>query len=467
MAYNVKFLKGTASAYAALTAKDANTFYYVDGTDLYLGEIKLSNAADLAEAKAALEASIKTNADDIDVIEGEIGETADLTTTAKTLAGAINELATKIGATGTAANVTLEKNSDLQYTIKQGGETVGTIDIPKDMVVESGSVVVNPEGQPAGTYIKLVLANSSDILYINTTSLVDIYTAKADAAQIQIAVVDNEISATVVAGSIGTTELADAAITTAKIADGNVTKAKLATAVQGSLDKADSAVQSVATGTANGTIAVDGTDVAVQGLGSAAYQNTTAFDAAGAANTVKTELTATINTTQTTLQGNIDAVSGDLATEVSNREALEKKVDDALGSGGNVATQIADAINALDVADTAVSGKYVSAVSETDGKISVTRADLPDWTDAIATAKSEAISTAAADATSKADAALASAKTDATTKADAALASAKEDATTKADAALASAKADATTKADAAESNAKAYTDTALTWGTF
>ena len=59
--------------------------------------------------------------------------------------------------------------------------------------------------------------------------------------------------------------------------------------------------------------------------------------------------------------------------------------------GNKVSTQIAslaksikaaakttdDAIKALDVEDTAVVGKYVSAVSETDGKITVTRADLP------------------------------------------------------------------------------------------
>ena len=49
---------------------------------------------------------------------------------------------------------------------------------------------------------------------------------------------------------------------------------EFATAAQGAL--ADSAVQSVATGTANGTISVDGTDVAVKGLGTAAY---TAADA--------------------------------------------------------------------------------------------------------------------------------------------------------------------------------------------
>lgn len=45
--------------------------------------------------------------------------------------------------------------------------------------------------------------------------------------------------------------------------------------------------------------------------------------------------------------------------------------------GAATSTDITNAINALDVTDTAVAGKYVSAVSETDGKISVTRASLP------------------------------------------------------------------------------------------
>lgn len=54
-----------------------------------------------------------------------------------------------------------------------------------------------------------------------------------------------------------------------------------ATAVQG--EKADSALQAadITTGAANGTIAVKGTDVAVKGLGSAAFVETSAFDAAG------------------------------------------------------------------------------------------------------------------------------------------------------------------------------------------
>lgn len=53
-------------------------------------------------------------------------------------------------------------------------------------------------------------------------------------------------------------------------------------------------------GTTNGTVKFNGTDVAVHGLGSAAYADTGAFDASGAANTVKTELTGTTTDTWAT-----------------------------------------------------------------------------------------------------------------------------------------------------------------------
>lgn len=50
---------------------------------------------------------------------------------------------------------------------------------------------------------------------------------------------------------------------------------RFATAAQGA--KADSAVQSVVTGNTNGTLSVDGTDVPVKGLGSAAYTSSTDY----------------------------------------------------------------------------------------------------------------------------------------------------------------------------------------------
>lgn len=161
------------------------------------------------------------------------------------------------------------------YTFTQNGATIATVDIPKDMVVSSGKVVVNPEGQDEGTYLELTLSNAtSDKVYINVGKLVDIYTAKANATQVQIAIdsATREVSATIVAG------------------DAQVTKAKLGTDVQASIDKADSAIQSVATGKTDGTVAVDGTDVLVAGLKSAAYAETTAFDAAGVADTKVKEL---------------------------------------------------------------------------------------------------------------------------------------------------------------------------------
>lgn len=74
---------------------------------------------------------------------------------------------------------------------------------------------------------------------------------------------------------------ADAVKTAKSYADGLAKN--YATAEQGK--KADSAVQNVASGKANGTISVDGSDVAVTGLGTAAYEAKTAFDAAGTAQT--------------------------------------------------------------------------------------------------------------------------------------------------------------------------------------
>lgn len=52
-----------------------------------------------------------------------------------------------------------------------------------------------------------------------------------------------------------------------------------ATAEQGA--KAETAVQSITTGTANGTISVDNVDVAVKGLGSAAFTDASAYQPAG------------------------------------------------------------------------------------------------------------------------------------------------------------------------------------------
>ena len=206
----------------------------------------------VAEGKTVVD-MIEAVQGEVDAVELNVGDVNALQTTNKTVVAAMNELKAAIGTGGTNAVVTIDTTTTTDgalksYTIKQGGTAVGTIDIPKDMVVESGEVVVNPEGKEAGTYIKLKLANVAEALYINVGTLVDIYVAKADAPQVQVAIdpVTREISATIVAGSVTSVELADNAVVTAKIADANVTKEKLAQDVQTSLGKADSAVQPAA-----------------------------------------------------------------------------------------------------------------------------------------------------------------------------------------------------------------------------
>jgi len=115
-----------------------------------------------------------------------------------------NPLATvgTVDAAKTESAVTVETGSEsatnfVSYTVKQGGNTVGTINIPKFLVVKSGSVVTGTwsgttftedstqPGSGTGKAIKLVLNDSEDagtaddVLYINVADLVDIYTGGA------------------------------------------------------------------------------------------------------------------------------------------------------------------------------------------------------------------------------------------------------------------------------------------------
>ena len=278
---------------------------------------------------------VKTNTE-------HIGTMDNLETTAKgDLVTALNEVRNAVSAGGTAAALTMEEKTTgladgvlKAYVLKQGENTVGTINIPKDMVVQSGEVVVNPEGQAAGTYIKLVLANATnDVIYVNVGNLVDIYKAKAGAAQVQVAIdsATREVSASIVAGSITATELAADSVVTAKIADGNVSKAKLSTDVQASLDKADAAA----------------------GLAQAAEDN---------AKTHANGLNSAMDTRVGTAESDIDKLEASLAT------------------GGATANAIADAKKAGTDAQTAVStletGKVAILRDDVDGLMSVSYVEI-------------------------------------------------------------------------------------------
>ena len=233
------------------------------------------------------------------------------------------------------------------YQLTKDGTGVGAvIDIPKDMVVESGTVVTNPEGQPAGTYLVLTLANkTSDKVYINVGNLIEYVTA-GDSPDGMVVV-----------------SISDDHKVTATLGNASITEAKLAKEVTDKLAKAVSAVQSVTAGSANGTIAVNGEDVAVTGLADAAY--------------------ATVVSLNKTAQDKVDAAKTALeGTDADDKTAVTIKGAKAFATDAAATAKseaIADAkakIDALNVKDTAVAKKFVSAVSETGGKIAVERREL-------------------------------------------------------------------------------------------
>ena len=119
---------------------------------------------------------------------------------------------------------------------------------------------------------------------------------------------------TFVTSAIGALDVADTAVTNQYVSQVVETDGKIA------VTRAPLPVTSVTEGSANGTIAVNGADVNVHGLGTAAYTDAAAYETAGAA---------------------------------------------------------AAAVAALDKEDSAQEGQYVSAVSQENGVITVTRAALP------------------------------------------------------------------------------------------
>ena len=253
----------------------------------------------------------KKISDAVDGINTTIGKTTDLTTTEKgTIVGAINEVKAATATLNTASKVTVDADDTARvYKIYQGGaeadNLVGTINIGKDLVVKSGEV---KEVAEKGTCLVLTLT-SDDVVEIPVSTLIDIYTAGAGAKEVQVAIdpTSKVVTATLVEGGV----------TTAKIADLAVTKGKLEQPVQDSLGKADSAVQTVAEGATDGTVAVDGTDVAVHGF--AAVK--TAADAAkatadkldGTAETegsVKAQIAASETAVKAAVKVDTDALAG-------------------------------------------------------------------------------------------------------------------------------------------------------------
>ena len=300
----------------------------------------------------------------------------------------------KTGSDGEDKVVETVSADGTEYRLKQGNNVVAKFNIEKDSFVKSGSVVrgtlagnVFTPGTPdaPGEYfIKLEIKThdaatdtaAESTLYIPAESLVDAYSANngngnANSVTVTVDQEHNTISAVIKEGGVGTKELADSAVTTAKIAtsavttdkiadgnvttakiadgnvttakiandavetakiaDKNVTKAKLADDVQASLGKADSAVQSITTGSKHGTIAVDGTDVNVN------LDNLKTVATTGAAKDVTIEAISELDTLAALGAGqHVDDVQEALATLAGKVKAIND------GAVTSVTTHVVD-----------------------------------------------------------------------------------------------------------------------------
>lgn len=215
---------------SAIDAKSIKTVL-VDGDNIKFYKKAGATKTDTADYTVPIASS------DVTALKTAIGTDASgnlisVATTAKNAATAIQgstkstvaDIETALSNATTASKVTLSVASTTAgylktYEIKQGNTTLGKIDIPNDLVVTSGEVVVNPQGQTAGTYLKLVIANQTEPVYINVKDLVDVYSGSTG-TNVNIAISDkNVVSGAIVAGSIGSTQLDTATKASLKLAD--------------------------------------------------------------------------------------------------------------------------------------------------------------------------------------------------------------------------------------------------------
>lgn len=330
------------------------------------------------ENKTAI-AAVKATADKAVVANGAITKAADfsivkydakgLVTEGKALTAAevpgLSALQTKVDKIGVATKETANAGFLKSYTFTgSDGKTVD-IDIPKDLVVTKGEIV--KEG--ADTFIQLTIANQVAPVKINVKDLVDVYTAQANAAKVQLAISGtNEISATIKAGSIAKTDLADT--------------------VQESLNKADAAAPKSELDKANAEITKIKTDVAAHGVksvdasgsGYVTASATTDKDGKATITVASTDALATAVTQATSaLQvGDVKAGTGMFALNVKGTTVTVPH--------GTMAEKEATNYLTTDETNEAINTK----ADEINGTITTTKADLEGKITALENAKLEA-----------------------------------------------------------------------------
>ena len=324
---------------------------------------------------------------DSDNVEGALDELFTF------LNSGLGSLGAQIGALSTSSTVTLESVDETEgflkvYTIKQGDRKVGTINIPKDLVVTSGSVVkgtwndgtFTEEESGSGTALKLVIANQTNPVYINTLDLVKDHTAGngiaiSDTNEISVKKAsDSEPFLTVGADGVKLSGVQNAINTAAASAKTKVEKTDGGSHV--TLSHASNTDGSV-------TYTISESDIA---SANALTAETTARESADTAlsdrlgDGVTSELTATAQFTalndkieaETTARTNAD---NDLLAQLQTLSGTSASLSGDTSVNG--AKKYTDAkIEALDLTQVGGADKVITTISQADGKVSASAIDL-------------------------------------------------------------------------------------------
>lgn len=309
-------------------------------------------------------AAVKATADKAVVANGAITAATDfsvvkydakgLVTEGKVLTAAevpgLSALETKVNNIGVAAKETANAGYLKSYTFTGPDGTPVDIDIPKDLVVTKGEVVKKGKD----TFIQLTIANQVEPVKINVKDLVDVYTV-ADTAQVHLALSEaNQITASIVPGSIAKTDLTSA--------------------VQGSLDKADAAAPQTALDAANAEIAKIKTDVAAHGVKSVTASGTGYVTASAVTDDagVATITVASTDTLATAVTAATSALQAGDVTAGTGMLTLNVKGTQVTVPHGSMAEADADTYFTKDATNQAINAK----AEEINGTINTTKADL-------------------------------------------------------------------------------------------
>lgn len=354
----VKFVAGTAASYAALQPKDADTLYFItDAHRIYKGDVQMSG--------------------DVYSVVGTFPAVGDA-----------------------VAGTVYVQSSDGAVSYFNGASYQPIVKASANTIDGAGDNNHFPTTAAVVTYVTNAIG---DLDVSALAGRVDTLETEMDAAQASITTITGDGE-----GSIAKAE-ADAIAAAKTYTDQEVAKkanlqhTHAIADVTGLQDALNGKANTVHTHT---TAQVDGLDAALAGKANkattlAGYGITDAYtttqtdskiaEAIAAAPHLKRAIveelpevgSADANTIYMVPQGDGTVDDPGTATSHYNEYMLINGAFELVGSsqvdlsGYATETFVTNAINALDVADTAVTNQYVSQVVETDGKIAVTRAPLP------------------------------------------------------------------------------------------